>query len=152
MELYNRLINEGVFIFWEDDKKSDSYLLKLYIFQSEKKVELFSEEIPGNRHCFSADKLGSGDYQIELNSFKNGKVIETIEKKVNMSSSIQKLVELKDSIESVRSAVNSIDINIDTSSADRLLEVVKDPTTWGNGLDAYAWAEFLSLVYRRLDR
>ena len=61
MELYNRLINEGVFVFWNDDAKNDKYILKIYFVQEGKNIELFSEIIPGNRHCFSADKLGSGN-------------------------------------------------------------------------------------------
>lgn len=150
MELYNRLINEGVFVFWNDDAKNDKYVLKIYFVQEGKNIELFSEIIPGNRHCFSADKLGSGNYIVELHAYKGDKLTETVEKKVNLTSTIQKLAELKDAVEETKNAIEEVKsavycINFDTTSIDDILNILKYPQS---ELNQYNWADFLERVDR----
>ena len=161
MELYNRLINEGVFIFWSDLEHSDKYTVKLYIFVGEKKIALFEEELPGNRHSFSVDKLGSGDYLIEVHSFKNGRLKETVDKKVNLSSTIQKLAELKDAIEEITLSMESIKDEVEgvrlevshlntctSSSFEDILDIMRYPHQF---LDDFLdnWAIFLNRLSRR---
>ena len=109
MKIYNRLINEGLSCFWEDDKECDKYILKLYIYQNNKKLELLSTEIPNNIHFYSIDKLGSGDYQIEVSSYKEGKLIESSEKKINLTSTIQKMAELVESFSELEQSISKIE-------------------------------------------
>ena len=148
MELYNRLINEGVFIFWADASKNDNYTIKLYLCMGEKKIELLEEKIPGNRHSCSLDKLGSGEYLIELHAFKNGKLTETLEKKVNLSSSIQKLAELKEELEEVKNMLTYV--HNDTSVLREIRNLLQEPS---EDADVYDWAKFLKRVvyYMRRD-
>lgn len=143
MELFTRLINEGFFAYWNDDKNGDSYVVKLYILNADKKSELFSEEISGNRHCFSADKLGSGEYQIEVSSFIQGQIIDTVSKKVNLLSTAQKLTEAKDAIDGIKDAIektNSIGYYLST-----ILDALRDPERY---CDEESWAVFIKKINR----
>ena len=40
MKLYNRLLMEGVFLFWDDDNECDYYLINTYINQLDKKIKI----------------------------------------------------------------------------------------------------------------
>ena len=68
MKLYNRLLMEGVFLFWDDDNECDYYLINTYINQLDKKIKIKEEKIDGKTRCYSIDKIGNktDDNVIEL--------------------------------------------------------------------------------------
>ncbi len=97
MKLYNRLLTEGIFLFWEDDKKNDYYVIDFYVKLQDKNIKIKEERVEGNIRCYSIDKIGGGDYYIELTSYKNDKEIEKDNKTVklaSMSAQINELLEL----------------------------------------------------------
>ena len=132
MNLFTRLIEEGIFIFWSDDNPNNTYNLKISLFNGDTKVLLINKEFDKDTHYFSISPLGSGDYEIELNGYSGGKLFQTETKKVSLKSSSQKTLELLE-------AINGIRNTIDTYSTHRILEIIENP----NSLDADKIAKFL---------
>ena len=112
MKLYNRLLMEGIFLFWDDDKKCDYYLINIYINNQDKKIKIKEERVEGNTHCYSINNIGNAEYIIEISSYKNGVKVECIEKIINLESFILKLIEIKDVIEDMNSNIQGINDNI----------------------------------------
>ena len=98
MKLYTRLIEEGIFIFWNSDEGNTSYNLKIRIAVGDDKVELVHLDMPKGQNYYSFDKIGSGDYEIELNGFKDNRLYQTESKKIKIVSSVQKEQEQADKI------------------------------------------------------
>jgi hypothetical protein len=96
MKLYTRLINEGVFIFWNPDEGNTSYSLKIKIAVGDDKVELVNLETRKGENYYSFSGIGSGDYEIELNGFKDNRLYQTETKKIKIVSSVQKEQEQAD--------------------------------------------------------
>lgn len=156
MKIYNRLINEGISCFWEDENESDKYIFKLNIFQNNKKVELLITELPGNIHFYSIDKLGSGDYQIEVSSYKSGKLVETSEKKINLTSTIQKMAELVESFSELEQSISKIEkiINEGIKSLKNEISSASGNITGGDWSGAChdKLCDIYTLISRELDR
>ena len=98
MKLYTRLIEEGIFIFWNSDEGNTSYNLKIRIAVGDDKVELANFDMPRGQNYYSFDKVGSGDYEIELNGYKENCIYQTETKKIKIVSSVQKEQEQTDKI------------------------------------------------------
>ena len=117
MKLYNRLLTEGIFLFWEDDKKNDYYVIDFYVKLQDKNIKIKEEKVEGNIRSYSIDKIGGGDYYIELTSYKNDKEIEKDNKAVklaSMSAQINELLELTRTIKAddtfIYNAIESIKV------------------------------------------
>ena len=108
MKLYNRLLMEGVFLFWDDDNECDYYLINTYINQLDKKIKIKEEKIDGNTHCYSIDKIGNGEYFFELSSYKNDKVLDKVDKTVNLSSLSAQISELYQKLEQLEKINNEL--------------------------------------------
>ena len=90
MKLYTRLIDSGVFIFWESDEGNTSYTLKVKILNGVNKIELVNLDINKGQNYYSFDRVGSGEYEIELNGYKDERLYQTETKKIKIISSVQK--------------------------------------------------------------
>lgn len=110
MKLYTRLIEEGVFIFWSSDEGNTSYNLKIRIAVGDDKVELVNLNIPKGQNYFSFDKIGSGDYEIELNGYKDNRLYQTETKKMKIISSAQKITEITDKLAEIDLALITLDL------------------------------------------
>lgn len=98
MKLYTRLIDSGVFIFWESDEGNTSYTLKIRIFNGDNEIELVNLDISKGQNYYSFDRVGSGDYEIELNGYIDERLYQTETKKIKIISSVQKNEEQTDRI------------------------------------------------------
>lgn len=98
MKLYTRLIDSGAFIFWESDGENTSYILKIRILNGDNKIELVNLDIKKGQNYYSFDRVGSGDYEIELNGYKDERLYQTETKKIKIISSVQKNEEQTDRI------------------------------------------------------
>ena len=118
MKLYTRLIEEGVFIFWSGDEGNTSYNLKIRIAVGDDKVELLNLNVPKGQNYYSFDKVGSGDYEIELNGYKENRIYQTETKKIKIVSSVQKAEEQTDKILAcISSAVDKLSSIEDSMSS-----------------------------------
>lgn len=106
MKLYTRLINEGVFVFWNPDEGNTSYKLKIKIVVGDDKIELVNLDIGKGENYYSFNGIGSGDYEIELNGFKDGSFYQTETKKIKIASSVQKEQE---QTEKIMAAISELD-------------------------------------------
>ena len=109
MKLYTRLIEEGVFIFWNSDEGNTSYNLKIRIAVGDDKVELVHLTMPKGQNYYSFDKIGSGDYEIELNGYKENRIYQTEAKKVKITSSVQSSQELIDKMSEMLENLSSME-------------------------------------------
>ena len=98
MKLYTRLIDSGVFVFWESDEGNTSYNLKIRILNGDDKIELVNLDIKKGQNYFSFERVGSGDYEIELHGYKDERLYQTETKKIKIISSVQKSEEQTDRI------------------------------------------------------
>lgn len=137
MELFTRLINEGIFVFWKDEKDENQHELKVSLFNGENKVNLIKKIVKEGQNFYSLTNIGAGDYEIELTSIKENKPVQTVVKKIKLTSSTQREVELMDKIdlcsERIKSMVsgmsgieNLLNFNISTS-IDRIYDTIQDP-------------------------
>ena len=108
MKLYNRLLMEGIFLFWDDDNECDYYLINAYINQLDKKIKIKEEKIDGKSHCYSFDKIGNGEYFFELTSYKNDKPIEKGDKSINLSSASAQISELYQKLEHIDNELQQV--------------------------------------------
>ena len=93
MKLYTRLIESGAFIFWNEDEKDATFNLRIRILVGDKKVELVNINPTAGQNYYSFDRVGSGEYEIELNAFENNSLYQTEIKNVEISSTVEKNVE-----------------------------------------------------------
>ena len=98
MKLYTRLIDSGTFIYWKADEGDNSYNLKVRIINGNDKIELVNLDVPQGQNYFTFDKIGFGDYEIELNGYRSGKLYQTEVKNIKISSMIQNFQEQTDKI------------------------------------------------------
>ena len=98
MKLYTRLIDSGAFVFWESDEGNTSYTLKIRILNGNDKIELVNLDIQQGQNYYSFDRVGSGDYEIELNGYRGEHLYQTETKKIKIISSVQKNEEQTDRI------------------------------------------------------
>ena len=90
MKLFTRLIDAGVFIFWSLDGEDATVNLKIKISAGDEKITLIDIKPEVGQNCYSLDRVGSGDYEIELNAYKNGVLCQTETKNIKIISSTQK--------------------------------------------------------------
>ena len=98
MKLYTRLIDSGVFVFWGSDEGNTSYNLKIRVLIGDDKIELVNLDMNKGENYYSFDRVGSGDYEIELNGYKDEHLYQTETKKITIISSVQKNEEQTDRI------------------------------------------------------
>ena len=148
MKLYTRLIEEGVFIFWNSDEGNTSYNLKIRIAVGDDKVELVHLTMPKGQNYYSFDKIGSGDYEIELNGYKENRIYQTETKKIKIVSSVQKEQEQTDKIMTAISEMNEIlssmkselsFIESNTSDISSLTALTDPETAYRFISDVYDW-------------
>ncbi len=96
MKLYDRLLMEGIFLFWEDDEKVDYYIIDCYINNLGRNIKIKSEKIEGKLRCYSLDKIGYGEYYVEISSYKNNDKIDFVERKIILESSNVKISEINE--------------------------------------------------------
>ena len=149
MELFTRLISEGVFVFWDNPNKYDKFKLKLSIISKEKKYELFDITIPENYYCHSITNIGSGDYEIEIIAYSGDTLKETVTKKITVLSNTQQLSEIKDKIDSVISSVDSVDTSVSNigyiSEIDSMLSNIFSSI---EPIDYVRWKDKVNSYYR----
>ena len=90
MKLYTRLIEAGVFAFWSLDGDETTVNLKIKIAVGDEKITLIDINPEVGQNCYSLDRVGSGDYEIELNAYKNGVLCQTEAKNIKIISTTQK--------------------------------------------------------------
>jgi hypothetical protein len=93
MKLYTRLIESGIFIFWSEDEKSATFNLKIRIAVGDKKVTLVDMSPTIGQNYYTFDRVGSGEYEIELNAFENDKLYQTEMKNIKINSPVERAAE-----------------------------------------------------------
>ena len=93
MKLYTRLIESGIFIFWSEDEKNATFNLKIRIAVGDKKVTLVDMSPSFGQNYYTLDRVGSGEYEIELNAFENDKLYQTERKNIKISSPVERAAE-----------------------------------------------------------
>lgn len=132
MKLYTRLIEEGIFIFWNSDEGNTSYNLKIRIAVGDDKVELVHLAMPKGQNYYSFDKIGSGDYEIELNGYKENRIYQTETKKIKIVSSVQKEQEQADKISVCMSDIQDMLRLLNNNMCHdltRIVDALTDPET-----------------------
>lgn len=157
MELFTRLINEGVFVFWKDENEENPHELKISLFNGDVKVCLIKKVIDNGQNFYSLTNIGAGDYEIELTSIKENKPTQTVVKKINLTSSIQREVELMDKIQLCADKISLIDSSISEianllsynvcQSIDQIYDTIQDPRST---IDHYI--PFIRAIIRELRR
>ena len=157
MQLYTRLINEGIFIFWNDEN-GDEYNLRISIFNGTNKIKILDTKISRGQYFYTLKNIGSGEYEIELNSYKSEKLIQTEVKKVKLASSSEETVRILDKLTEVCDKLDNISSTIDdelsglsilSSIYDRV-DDIKDCIEDPRGADAYAYARFIKGIIREM--
>ena len=97
MKIYTRLINEGFFAFWNDDKEN-TYNIKVRILVDNQKIVLVNVMLDKGIKYYSMTNIGTGEYEIEVSSYNNSELINSEKKTINLISSVQKQTEILDSI------------------------------------------------------
>ena len=145
MELYTRMIDEGIFVFWED-QDDHQYELSAYIQNKDKKIRLIHTKIEQGRNCYSLTHLGSGNYEVELNVYRDNRLVETVSKKAVLASTSQRATELLDKLEAIANRIDAVGYtisSIDISSLDDLYKSLVYPQ---ERLYPANWAHFLTDV------
>ena len=109
MKLFTRLIDSGVFVFWSEEEGDATFNLKIRIAVGDEKITLVDLNPSMGQNYYSFDRVGSGDYEIELNAFRNNVLYQTETKKVKIISSVQKTEE---TMETLLNGVTAINTNI----------------------------------------
>lgn len=109
MKLFTRLIDSGVFVFWSEEEGDATFNLKIRIAVGDEKITLVDLNPSMGQNYYSFDRVGSGDYEIELNAFRNNVLYQTETKKVKIISSVQKTEE---TMETLLQGVTTINNNI----------------------------------------
>ena len=159
MEVYMRLIEEGVFVFWNDESEAHTYNLKISIFVGEKKVTILNKNFESGERYFSLNKIGAGDYEIELNGYEGTRLFQTEVKKCNIKSISQQNSELLEKLESISNSIDNVYYavnNIDQSAVQDIQkwcrecdELLANPSRY---LDSSRWASFVRDVNSRVSR
>lgn len=112
MQLFTRLITEGIFIFWSGENTND-YNLKISIFNGNNKIKILDTNLTKEQCFYTLKNVGSGEYEIELNAYKAEKLIQTEVKKVKLASVaegtisfLDKLTEIFDKLQSISSKLS----------------------------------------------
>ena len=122
MKLYTRLIDEGVFVFWNSDGDDTTLNLKIRITVGDEKVTLVDyNPIPGQNY-YSLNHVGLGDYEVELNGYRGGQLYQTEVKKIQILGSIQKTEEYMSKI-----LEKLTEIARNTCCIDYIEEVITNP-------------------------
>lgn len=112
MKLYTRLIEEGTFIFWNYDGPDTNLNLKISIIVGEDKVDLVDINPDVGKNYYVFENLGTGDYLIELNAFREDKIYQTETKKIKIKSSTVKSEEnfkkLIDELQNINSNLSEL--------------------------------------------
>ena len=138
MKLYTRLIDSGAFIFWGSDEGNTHYTLKIRILNGEDKIELVNMDINKGQNYYSFGRVGSGDYEVELNGYIDGRLYQTETKNIKIISAVQKSEEQIDKLLACMSNIYdellSIESNVSIlqdlhNNVHRILKAQTDPYT-----------------------
>ncbi len=158
MELFTRLIEEGVFTFWSDEENHDSYRLSFSINNMDKMINILTVDVEKNQHYYSLNNVGAGDYEISFSGIKDGKVTQTLTRKVKLSSNAQKSHEAMEKLNAINDNLNAINDNLDTMK-DKLEELASDTNSGVQKIqnilmypndykDVYSYADFEDAINR----
>lgn len=147
MKLFTRLIDSGVFVFWSSDGDGTSYALKVNIIASGQKVNILSYNPPQGQSFYTLANIGSGDYEFELNGYKDGRLYQTETKTVKYVASAQREEENLQRIEKYLGALYSSlsTIQSDVDMLETNIRSLKEEFT-----DAYSMAEFICKVRKNI--
>lgn len=161
MQLFTRLITEGIFIFWSGENTND-YNLKISIFNGNNKIKILDTNLTKEQCFYTLKNVGSGEYEIELNAYKAEKLIQTEVKKVKLASAsegmmglLDKLTEIcdelsthSDELEHISSKLSAQSDEIENASSklSEIVDFIKYPTS----LDSYEYAAFKEAIIRRM--
>ena len=106
MKLFARLIDAGVFVFWSLDGDETAVNLKIKISVGDEKIALIDINPEMGQNCYSLDRVGSGDYEIELNAYRNGGLCQTETKSIKIISTTQKNEENMQTLKSEMITIN----------------------------------------------
>lgn len=148
MELFTRLINEGIFVFWKDEKDENQHELKVSLFNGENKVNLIKKIVESGQNFYSLTNIGAGDYEIELTSIKENKPAQTVVKKIKLTSSTQREVELMDKIDAINSKIEELKVDV-TYPIEQIRDMIKDPDSLG-WETRESYASFIKMIKREL--
>lgn len=135
MKLFTRLIDSGVFIFWSEEEGNATFNLKIRIAVGDEKITLVDMNPSAGQNYYTFDRVGSGEYEIELNAFKNNVLYQTETKKVKVISSVQKNEETMETLLQGVTAINTniYSIGTDINELQNILLIIKraqtDPET-----------------------
>ena len=108
MELFTRLIEEGIFIFWSDEENHDSYRLSFSINNMDKMINILTADVENTQHYYSLKNVGAGDYEISLSGIKNGGKATTLTRKVKLSSSSQRNYETMERLDAIKGKLEEL--------------------------------------------
>lgn len=134
MKLYTRLVDAGVFIFWSSDGEDTSHNLVIKIVIGSEKITLVDIISTKGQNYFSFDRVGSGDYEISLNAYRNGTLYQTETKNIKLISSVQKSEEFMEklmiNLTEISSNIAQIDSNlVDTYNLLTCITQIKNALT-----------------------
>ena len=108
MELFTRLIEEGIFLFWSDEENHDSYKISFSINNMDKMINILTVDVEKNQHYYSLKNVGSGEYEISLSGIKNGGRANTLTRKVKLSSSSQRSYETMERLDAIKDKLEEL--------------------------------------------
>ena len=108
MELFTRLIEEGIFIFGSDEENHASYRLSFSINNMDKMINILTVDVENTQHYYSLKNVGAGDYEISLSGIKNGGEANTLTRKVKLSSSSQRSYETMERLDAIKGKLEEL--------------------------------------------
>ena len=138
MKLYTRLIESGIFIFWNEDEKNATFNLKIKIVVGNEKVTLVDITSTIGQNYYTFDRVGSGEYEIELNAFENDKLYQTEMKNIKVNSPVERAAEnfhtLLGGLAEINANISSVERNTSNTDSNvidlyNLLLKIKDALT-----------------------
>ena len=151
MELYMRLIEEGVFVFWNDEGEH-AYDLTISIFVGDKKMPIVRKRFEGGERSFSLSKIGAGDYEIELKGYEGDRLFQTEKKKCIIKSTSQQNAEIIEKLDSIEGSIDDLYDGINCTQGNlqgicnwisKCEQILNRPD---NNLDARRWADFIRQI------
>ena len=145
MELYRRIIDEGIFVFWEAEKNYN-YELSIYINNVDQKIRLVNLKIEQGINYYSLKNIGSGNYEIELNVYDGNKLIETVTKEVTLVSNNQRATELLEKLDDISEKLD--DVKYASLALSKIAQALNTPE---QAINKENWAKFLVRLDKEID-
>ena len=151
MDLYLRLLDEGLFAFWNDNDEKHTYTLTISLYNGGVKIPIVKKSLEAGVRYFSLSPLGSGEYEIELNGYDGDRLFQTEVKKSTLKSSSQKTQELMDTLKNITSSIENVDMSIsgiirETSLVSSALDNIESMLRSPNNLDISVYARIIKNI------